>query len=141
MTNKIFFDTSPYIYLLENNYQYFDIVENFIEGIIGRCQMYTSVISLSEFSVIPYKMQRLEEICRLKDFLSATKTNIIKIDEDIAIYSAQIRAIYTKIKGMDALQIATALCSGCDFFLTNDKQLKQIKEISVLTMQDIQQSK
>lgn len=43
-----------------------------------------------------------------------------------------------EIKALDALQIACAISSGCDTFLTRDKQLKQLKQIQVLPMQDIQ---
>ncbi len=38
---------------------------------------------------------------------------------------------------MDALQLATACLSGCDLFLTNDKQLKQLKEINCITVEEL----
>lgn len=38
---------------------------------------------------------------------------------------------------MDALQIATACLSGCDILLTNDKQLKQFKEIKCITVEEL----
>lgn len=40
---------------------------------------------------------------------------------------------------MDALQLAAAVVSGCDLFITNDKQLKQYKGIECITMDDLQQ--
>lgn len=45
-----------------------------------------------------------------------------------------IKTEYKGFKGMDALQLAAACLSGCDLFLTNDKQLKQFKEIKCLTV-------
>ena len=59
------------------------------------------------------------------------------IDKAIAEKAAQIRAEYKFFKTMDALQLATACLSGCDLFLTNDKQLKQFKEIDCITVEEL----
>nr|WP_300849372.1 hypothetical protein [uncultured Schaedlerella sp.] len=40
-------------------------------------------------------------------------------------------------KAMDSLQIAAAKVSKCDMFFTNDKQLKQEKELPCMTMDDL----
>lgn len=40
-------------------------------------------------------------------------------------------------KAMDALQIAAAVVSGCDMFFTNDRQLRQEKELPCITMDDL----
>lgn len=44
---------------------------------------------------------------------------------------------YKNFKAMDALQIATAIVSGCDMFFTNDKKLRQEKELPCMTMDDL----
>lgn len=59
------------------------------------------------------------------------------IDATIAEQGAKIRGQYKNFKAMDALQIATAMTSGCDMFFTNDKQLRQEKELPCMTMEDI----
>jgi predicted nucleic acid-binding protein len=38
----------------------------------------------------------------------------------------------------DAILIATAIMAGCDAFLTNDKRLKQVTEIKVLVLEDLE---
>ena len=48
-----------------------------------------------------------------------------------------IRAEYKFFKSMDALQLATACINKCDLFLTNDKQLKQFKEIKCVTVDQV----
>lgn len=63
--------------------------------------------------------------------------NIKSIDREIAEKAAKIRAEYKFFKTMDALQLATACLSGCDLVLTNDKQLKQFKEIKCLTVEEL----
>ncbi len=39
---------------------------------------------------------------------------------------------------MDALQLATACLTGCDLFLTNDKQLKQFKEMKCVMVDELE---
>ena len=62
---------------------------------------------------------------------------IAEVDQEIAKKAAQIRAQYKSFKAMDALQLATACVTGCDLFLTNDKQLKQFAEIKCVTVDDL----
>lgn len=50
--------------------------------------------------------------------------------------AAQIRAQYKDFKAMDSLQLAIACETGCDLFLTNDKQLRQFKELRCITVKD-----
>ena len=51
--------------------------------------------------------------------------------------AVQIRAKYKGIKTADSLQLASAIVSECDVFLTNDKQLRQVEEIQVLLVDDL----
>ena len=71
-------------------------------------------------------------------FIDDMEVEIKEIDMRIAVKAAQIRAEYKFFKPLDSLQLATACITGCDIFLTNDKQLKQFKEIKCVTMADIQ---
>ena len=62
---------------------------------------------------------------------------VMDIDSTIAEEGAKIRGRYKNFKAMDALQIATAVVKKCDMFFTNDKQLRQEKELPCMTMEDI----
>ncbi|MDY0201998.1 MAG: hypothetical protein RBR40_13535 [Tenuifilaceae bacterium] len=46
-----------------------------------------------------------------------------------------LRAKYA-LKTPDAIQLASALISLSDFFLTNDLRLKNVNEIEVITLDD-----
>jgi len=48
-----------------------------------------------------------------------------------------LRAKY-RLQLPDALQLAVALVSRCDVFLTNDARLKQISEVRVLLLDDLE---
>lgn len=43
---------------------------------------------------------------------------------------------YKDFKTMDCLQLATACIRGCDLFLTNDKQLRQFREIKCIVVDE-----
>ena len=64
-----------------------------------------------------------------KVFVDTINMDIVEINREIAKKAAQIRAVYKGFKAMDAIQLAVACFEGCDLFLTNDKQLRQFKEI------------
>ena len=71
-------------------------------------------------------------------FIDGMDIEIKSIDKAIAERAAQIRAEYNFFKTMDALQLATACITGCDLFLTNDKQLRQFKEIRCFTVEEVE---
>lgn len=100
-------------------------------------EFYTSTITDTEFLVMPYKLEDFETIAEYWDFLH--KFDVLKcfINEVIAVTAAKIRAKYEGIKTADSLQLAAAIESECDVFLTNDKQLRQVEEIRVLLIDDL----
>ena len=90
-----------------------------------------------EYLVFPYRKNNLAKVSSYKSFLRHTHFLKVHIDEIIAEKAAQIRAKYSGIKSMDALQLASSIVSGCDVFLTNDKQLRQIEELQILLVDDL----
>lgn len=62
---------------------------------------------------------------------------VVNIDSNIAEQGAKIRGLYKDFKAMDALQIAAAIVSECDMFFTNDRQLRQEKELPCMTLDDL----
>ncbi|MBL8295732.1 MAG: PIN domain-containing protein [Bryobacterales bacterium] len=60
----------------------------------------------------------------------------VSLDEGIAEESAGLRARHG-IRTPDAIQLATALRSGASWFLTNDAELANLPEISVLVLKQL----
>jgi len=54
----------------------------------------------------------------------------------IAVESAKLRVKY-RIKIPDAIQVASGLVNGANAFITNDSNLKKIKEIKVIVLEDV----
>lgn len=137
--NRVFIDTAPFIYYLENNKLYFDkMLRFFTKCNDNGIEIVTSTITVEEYLVYPYSNKKIELVENFDKFILYMNIKVVPIDEEIAKEGAKIRAKYKDFKAMDALQIATALKSDCDVFFTNDKQLRQEKELPCITMDDLE---
>jgi predicted nucleic acid-binding protein len=135
---RVFIDTSPFIYYLENSKIYKDKIKIFFTRCINEnIQIVTSAVTVEEYLTFPYKIDNQELIDNFKRFINYMNVEIIDVNFEIAEQASIIRGKYKDFKGMDALQIASAVISGCDMFFTNDKQLRQEKELPCMTMDDL----
>lgn len=138
---KVFVDTAPFIYFIEknaNNPQYFEKVKNFfMSGYESNKEFVTSVITMEEYFVFPYRNNNNAYIDMFNRLVATINMDIVEINREIAKKAAQIRAVYKGFKAMDAIQLAVACFEGCDLFLTNDKQLRQFKEIKCITVDEL----
>ena len=134
----LFLDTAPLIYYVEKHPQYLKILKPVFGRIDkGFITAVTSPITLAECLIHPYRRGLVE---LQKDFtdliVNGRNTVFITIDHTISQKAAQLRASYN-LPLADAFQVATALSAGCDAFLTNDLDMKQLTEIKVLVLADM----
>lgn len=135
---RVFVDTAPIIYYLENSSLYMDSIKIFFAKCIEEnIQIVTSAITIEEYLVFPYNSGKIELADNFKRFIKYMNIEVVNINSEIAEQGAKIRGKYKNFKAMDALQIATAVVSQCDMFLTNDKQLRQEKELPCMTVDDL----
>lgn len=128
-SDSVFFDTSPFIYLLENNLKYSSTVANFIaDQSINKILLTTSVITISEFQVNPKKLNNLKPVEDLNRLIDQLSIQVFEITLGIAELSATLRAKYNFLKTIDALQLATAPNHSCKSFFLNDFKLKRLKK-------------
>ena len=135
-SKKIFLDTSPLIYYLQKNELYYPSMVLFWDNYV-EYDYVTSSITITEYLTYPYRYNDLRMINEFYSFIYGMDIQTKAIGEKIADKAAQIRAGYKFFKTMDALQLATACITGCELFLTNDKQLKQFREIRCITLDDL----
>lgn len=129
---RIFIDSAPVIYLLDNDTKYVNAVKNKImDAINNDTEIVISPITVMEYLVIPYKENRYDRITSFYTFLEELNIEVCNIDIQTAEKTAQIRSSYDSFKSLDAFQLSCAVLNGCDSFLTNDKQLRQFKEIEI----------
>lgn len=133
----IFLDTAPVIYFVEQNPEFASKVREVFERLDeGKLTAVVSPITLAECLVLPYK-QKQSGIAQVFTEMLANSESVLfyPIDEVIADKAADLRARYN-LTLTDAFQLAIAIQAECDAFLTNDVDLKRVKEIPILVLSE-----
>ena len=121
---RVFWDTNLFIYLLEENTQFFEAVRSLWKRIILRNDLLlTSTLTLGELLVGPILTDRVRAATARAALHSAA--TLIPFDEAAAEHFARIRA-ETRIKPADAIQLACAAAAKADLFVTNDERLSRV---------------
>ena len=139
LTNKtVFLDTAPLIYYIEESEQYSLILDKlFSANSKGKFLFQTSVITLLEVLVLPMRLNENHLVEQYQNILCNSPTiNISELNIEIAKSAAGFRAKYG-LKTPDSIQVATAVYSSAEFFLTNDIRLKAVSEIEILLLDEL----
>ncbi len=136
---RLFLDTAPVIYYIENHPQYFSIIEQIFDRIDnGLLIAVTSPVTLSECLVIPYRLgqPQIQQLF-INQLINGNNTQFRPIDSDIAQQAAELRSRYN-LALLDAYQVAIAIETNCEAFLTNDIALKRVTELHVLVADELE---
>lgn len=105
------------------------------EGLIAGV---SATIALTEVLVQPIRSGDLPLISRYEAVLTKSRQfRLEPLTTATARRAANLRAKYN-LKTPDSLHIGTALETGCDAFLTNDKALKRVTEIRVIVLEELE---
>lgn len=97
----------------------------------------TTTLTLAEIVTKPLESGKIEAVEDYKYLLNNfPNLSIIDINQKIAIIGAGLRAKY-KLKLPDALQLAGGITHNASLFITNDKKIKKVKEIKVVTLDEL----
>ena len=133
---KVFLDTSPLIYLLDADTNYGEKTNHILSSLAEEGKIFvSSVITCTEYLVVPYRTHNHPLIDAFWEFVDDCSIELYPVTRKAALKAAEIRAQY-RFKTMDSLQLAIACLADCSMFLTNDKQLRQFKEIPCLTVEE-----
>ena len=137
--NRICLDAQTFIYFIEEHPLYLDKVEPIFEEISeGNIIAVSSYLSLLEVLVKPIREGETEIASQYRDLmLGSVYLNLYPLDDEVAQIAATLRAKYSGIRTPDAIQIATGIFAEADVFITNDKRLEQVKEITVVILGDV----
>ncbi len=126
-----------FIYHFEVNKAYGEIVKQlFLQLQKNKLTGVTSAITLAE--ILSFGKLQKDRILfeQTKTRLRQTPNlEIIPVNESISEISAILKYKYS-IALPDAIQIATAVASGQEAFIANDRVLQKIKEIKVMVLDD-----
>ena len=138
LVTRVAFDTAPLIYFLEGQAQYLakmTAIVNHIEEEGISC--FTTVISLVEALQQPFSTGNVAlQRAYLALLLENSSLQTLPVSVSIATEAALLRAKY-RLKTPDAIQIAGGIQAGCQVFITNDKTLERVQEISVIVLDNL----
>lgn len=136
--NSVFLDTAPIIYYIEAHPEFGPLAKEVVTAFQSEnLAAYSSVITLTEVLSKPIEGGDEKLARKFAEFLKHGRhLTLIEITEGIAEAAANLRGHYSSLKTVDAVQIAAALNSGAEAFLTNDAKLKQITEIKIIVLKD-----
>jgi predicted nucleic acid-binding protein len=134
----IFMDTAPLVYFAERSSSFWPVAAAiFVRIDAGEIRIVTSPVTLAECLVAPLRNGNTSLQQLFTDLITAgPHTLFTEIDAQAARSAAGLRAQYN-VTLTDAFQIALALRTKCDGFLTNDLRLKRVTEIRMITLQDL----
>ena len=135
---RLFLDTAPVIYFVEENAVYLPLVEGIFDLLdAGPLTAVTSPITLAECLVAPYRMNQPDLVQAFTEPITGgTNTIFVQLDEGIGKKAAALRASYN-LTLADAFQIAAVLNTSCDAFLTNDVNLKRVTELKIIVLDEM----
>jgi len=120
---KLFWDTNLFIYLWESGPQS-TLAEALAQwSIRENHEIVTSTLSLGEILVQPFRQGR-EDRVRAYEAAFAAMT-LVDLTPRVAHQFARLRAQYPDLRPPDAVQLASALHTQADAFITNDHRLSR----------------
>lgn len=134
---RVFLDTAPFIYFAELNPNFIHEVDALFTRLEdGSLAGVTSPITLAEALVIPLRRSNQSAALRVRRAVTAGKgIEFVGLNDTIAASAADIRARHG-FHLLDSVQLATAIASQCEAFVTNDFQLRRMTEIQVVTVSE-----
>ena len=132
-------DTAPLIYHVEEKAPYFAAVDPFFAALTaGELRGVTSILTLTEALVDPVRHNDTRLADRYRAILLNTPGLLtMPVCTEIVERAAAIRAEHRRVRLPVAVQLATALIGGADFFLTNDIALPPLPGLKMLVVEDL----
>lgn len=132
---RVYFDTNIFIYILENHSEFGETCLSVVQsGADKELDGYSGDLVLAELLVKPLKDNNARAVKAVKDlFTEETRIELLPHTRSAFITAAHLRANH-KIKLPDALHLATAIENHIEIFLTNDRDIPRVPEITVMTL-------
>jgi predicted nucleic acid-binding protein len=135
---QIYLDTNIFIYALEGYAEFVDELTTLFENIdVGNMRAVTSELTLAEILVRPFiDGNRERQIVYQQALQTSEVLQVIPVRRDVLVEAARLRSV-ANLRLPDAIHAATAILTGCETFLTNDRRLLTIPGIEVVVLSDV----
>lgn len=131
-------DSMLFIYHFESNAEFGEAAARLLRRTEeGRCRLICTTLALLEVLVVPKRSGRVDLCQRYREIFDAfPNLRMQPVGEEIAEIASDLRARYN-IKTPDAIHAAGAIAAGADAFISQDGNLKKIREIPVLSLHEL----
>lgn len=136
---RLYIETAPLIYYIEKHPTYITTMDALIKQVEQHSlEMISATLTLTEVLVHPLKQGNTGLAQQYRQMLlHNADLRLVPLTSATAERAAHLRAAYN-LKTPDALQMATALETASDAFLSNDRGLLRVTEIRVLLVDDLE---
>lgn len=136
-THLIALDSMCFIYFFEANLHYGPLVKSIFSSVTSRkIRAVTSVITMAEVMVASSDIQTDEDKAYFRQqLLTMRNLSFRDVDLRLAEQASGLRSRY-RLKLADAIQLATAIISETQLFVTNDTIFRRVKELKVMILND-----
>lgn len=133
---KLFLDACAVIYLIESQQEQGRQARLLVdEARKTNAQLSISRLSFLECRVLPLKTKNAELLDCYDRFFRLPGLEIVELDATVIDIATELRANYSEsLRTPDAIQLACAITSCADQFLTGDKKLAAIQDIKVIVV-------
>ena len=138
---KLFWDTNLFIYLWESGPQSEAAQSLANWAVANGHEVITSTLTLGEILVHPLRNRSAEQVQRYEDAFAGLE--LVSFTPAVARTFARLRATHASLRPPDAIQLASALTTRADVFLTNDNRLAAISlpaPLKVIALTDWRQA-
>jgi len=135
---RVYVDTNIFVYFLECNVHYFDLVVPFFEQFdAGLSLAFAGDATLAETLYKPYQLDDAVRVSEIKSFFSNEELVTVLPHTTKVFELAGELGVKRAMKLIDALHYATAVLAGCKFLLTNDSGFVSSQEIEIISLQNL----
>lgn len=136
---RLYVDTNLFIYAVEEVMPFAPQVQSLFQAADeGSVTLVTSLLTLAEVLVRPYRVGNDDLVSTYRDLLTLPHPNLDAVLPSAVILAnaARLRAATPSLYLPDAIHLATAQAAGCHQFLTNDERLRAVAEPRVVLLRD-----
>jgi predicted nucleic acid-binding protein len=132
--SRYYVDTNVVIYILESPTKLSAGQNAFVADLeAGRLEAVTSELTLAECLIKPLGDFDTTAVAAYQTFLNDRRNfPVLPVNRDILVEAAAIRA-RVRCPLPDAIHLATAVLARCDVLLSNDKRLKPVAPLQILS--------
>lgn len=131
-------DTALFIYFIEEHPRFLAPVRAlFARADTGEIEIVTSALTLLEVLVVPLRAGDLVLAAKYEALLTRSRgVRVVDLSRDQLRTAARLRAQYGVLRTPDALQLAAAISTGCQSFVTNDRRMPGPDGLRVLQLSE-----